>query len=108
MYPAVRKYIDGGDDLAEARLEEQAEAETALREMENLDPDGEEFLASFMNLRVDVLRHAEAEEQTVFPALASTVAPMSRFALASATSGPRKLLLLTRILMLLIRRRATL
>jgi hemerythrin superfamily protein len=75
LYPAVRKYIDGGDELADARLEEQAEAETALCELENLDPDGEEFLASFMNLRVDVLRHAEAEEQTVFPALASTVSP---------------------------------
>ena len=75
LYPAVRKYVDGGDDLAEARLHEQGEAETLLHDMEVLDPNSEEFLTSFIKLRADVLRHAEAEEQTVFPGLASAVAP---------------------------------
>ena len=75
VYPAVRKYIDRGDDLADARLKEQAEAEGLLIEMESLDPNSEDFLALFMNLRAEVLRHAEAEEQTVFPALTSAVNP---------------------------------
>jgi hemerythrin superfamily protein len=75
LYPAIRKYVDGGDDLADARLREQAEAESLLHDIQTLDPNTEYFLASFIKLRADVLRHAEAEEQTVFPALASAVAP---------------------------------
>ena len=90
LYPAVRKYVDGGDDLAEARLKEQGEAETALSQMENLDPNGEEFLASFMTLRAEVLRHAEAEEQTVFPALASTVSPDEQVRLAQRYERAKK------------------
>ncbi len=75
LYPAVRRYVDDGDDLADVRLHEQADAETLLHELQALDPNTEYFLASFIKFRADVLRHAEAEEQTVFPGLASAVAP---------------------------------
>jgi hemerythrin superfamily protein len=73
LYPAVRKYVDDGSDLAEPRIEEQSEAEKLLAEMEKALPDGTEFMQMFAKLRDSVLEHAEAEEQLIFPALAGAV-----------------------------------
>ena len=73
LYPAVRKYVDEGDDLAGRRIEEQAAAEELLAKMEKQDSESTDFMANFANLRDAVLEHAEAEEQTVFPALAGAI-----------------------------------
>jgi hemerythrin superfamily protein len=73
LYPAVREHVENGDDLAGRRIEEQAAAEELLARMEKLDPASVDFMAEFANLRDAVLEHAEAEEQTVFPALASAI-----------------------------------
>ena len=73
LYPAVRKYVDGGDDLAGKRLDEQSEAERLLVRMERELKTEVAFMQNFANLRDAVLEHAEAEEQTVFPELASVL-----------------------------------
>jgi hemerythrin superfamily protein len=75
LYPAVRTYVDSGEAMTDERLAEQAEAEDLLARLEGADPDSDAFLASFLKLRVSVLKHAEAEEQMVFPALARAVSP---------------------------------
>ena len=68
LYSAVRKYVDGGDDLADKRIEEQAEAERQLADMEKLDPQS--WSSVFAELRDAVLQQAAEEEAHVFPALA--------------------------------------
>lgn len=73
VYPALRRYADGGDDLADMRINEQAAAEELLDKMEKAGVESPEFPAMFAKLRTDVLAHADAEEKTVFPELTSNV-----------------------------------
>lgn len=73
VYPALRRYVDGGDDLADMRIAEQAKAEELLAEMERAGVMSAEFPAMFNTLRSEVLAHAEAEEQSVFPELTTSV-----------------------------------
>lgn len=73
VYPAVRRYVDGGDDLADMRIREQSQAEQLLADMEKAGVDGAAFPTMFSTLRADVLAHAEAEEQSVFPELTASV-----------------------------------
>ena len=70
LYPAVRKHVDGGDDLADERIAEQAEAERQLADLEKLDSQSDQFLVLFGELRDAVLQHALEEEEKVFPRLA--------------------------------------
>lgn len=73
VYPACRRYVDGGDDLADMRIAEQSKAEELLAEMEKAGVSSAEFPAMFTTLRSEVLAHAEAEEQSVFPELSANV-----------------------------------
>lgn len=68
VYPALRK-LDGGDAVADARIEEEGKAKRVLAELERLDIASTEWDAKFSSLRSDVLAHAEAEERDVFPRL---------------------------------------
>jgi hemerythrin superfamily protein len=58
---------DAGEAIANARLKEESEAETLLKEMEKLDTASEEFDRKLAKLRRDVEAHAEAEESKEFP-----------------------------------------
>jgi hemerythrin superfamily protein len=69
VYPAVRRMIDGGDALADARIAEQQKAEETLSAMERMDASTAEFKTRFQELKKEVLRHAEAEEREVFSKL---------------------------------------
>lgn len=73
VYPAVRRYVDGGDALADARIAEQAEAEQLLKDMERDGPGSDSFGAQLQQLKKAVLDHAAREEQTVFPALRESI-----------------------------------
>ena len=69
VYPAVRRAVDGGDDVADARVEEESNAKSVLSELQNLGvdhPDSRAKLGAFKDL---VLAHAENEEGEVFPKL---------------------------------------
>lgn len=66
LYPFVRE-LPGGDQLADARIWEQSEAEAKLARMEGLDIAGSEFIAEFTNLKAAVQEHAHNEENEVFP-----------------------------------------
>ena len=69
VYPTIRKESPDGDAEVEPRLKEQQQAEEMLSSMEKLDPEGDEFGEMLMRLRDDVLEHAQAEEQSIFPLL---------------------------------------
>lgn len=73
VYPTLRRFADGGDDLADLRIKEQAAAEELLAKMEKAGVESAEFPAMFAKLRTEVLAHAEAEEKSVFPELGSSV-----------------------------------
>ena len=69
VYPAVRKMVDDGDTLADARTAEEDEAKTALSELEKLGVDHADFDSKLGSVKQIVLSHADKEEQEVFPEL---------------------------------------
>ncbi len=69
VYPTIREEGSSGNEVADARLAEQAEAEQLLAEMESQESASGAFTAKFKKLRDSVLAHAAAEESTAFPLL---------------------------------------
>lgn len=69
VYPTIRSEAPDGNAEVEPRLKEQQQAEEMLSSMEKLDPASEEFGQKLSQLRHDVLEHAQAEEQNIFPLL---------------------------------------
>jgi hemerythrin superfamily protein len=60
---------DGGNDVVDARLEEETESKKILAELDGMSVDDPAFEARFVELRSAVLAHAKAEEQHEFPLL---------------------------------------
>lgn len=69
VHSATRDDVPGGEQIANAVLEEENQAEQLMAEMEQMDSTSEDFLIRFRRLRDDVLAHAEHEEAEEFPLL---------------------------------------
>lgn len=91
VYPVLRRYVDGGDDLADLRIAEQAKAEELLAEMETAGVDSAQFPAMFNTLRSEVLAHAHAEEESVFPELSTNVSAAEMLELGKRYEMAKKL-----------------
>lgn len=77
LYPALRR-VPGGDQVADARIAEQSEAEELLAKMEKLDAESEEFVRDLAALKAAVLEHAKAEEETAFAMVLGSLGPDDR------------------------------
>jgi hemerythrin superfamily protein len=73
VHPMVRAKVENGDQLADARLEEEAQAKRMLSDLEKLGSDAEEFIPQLEKLEAAVNTHAAHEEQDVFPKLAKAL-----------------------------------
>jgi len=89
LYPAVRK-LSGGNQLADARIDEQSEAEQQLARMEKLDAGSPEFMAEFTDLKAAVLEHAKHEESDVFPLVKAEVASGEQLRLAQRYQAAKR------------------
>lgn len=69
LYPAMREYLDRGDELADHEIEEHSEIEERLKELESLDPREERFRPQLQELIDDVRHHVQDEEQDALPEL---------------------------------------
>ncbi|QRP50951.1 hemerythrin domain-containing protein [Amycolatopsis sp. FDAARGOS 1241] len=69
MYPAARKYLENGDELADKELQEHAEAEQVMKELEGLQPDDSQFDELLDRLIRDIRHHIEDEEKVLLPKL---------------------------------------
>jgi hemerythrin superfamily protein len=83
VYPTIRSDAPDGDAEVEPRLKEQQEAEKMLSSMEKLDPASDEFAKKLAELREDVLDHAKAEEDNIFPLLRALEHADERIALGA-------------------------
>lgn len=81
VYPIVRE-ASGGEQVADARIAEQSEAEELLSDMESEDPTSSAFTTKFEKLRKEVLAHAEREESTAFPLVGDVTSLEQRSELA--------------------------
>jgi hemerythrin superfamily protein len=69
MYPAARKALPGGDQLADHEIEEHAEAEQIMKELEGVEASDPRFDQLVGKLIADVRHHIEDEEGDLLPRL---------------------------------------
>lgn len=69
VYPAFHEYVVNPDDMLDARLAEQAEAEEQLKRMEAMEESDPAFAEALQSLQTAVLAHAQHEEAEVIPLL---------------------------------------
>lgn len=71
MYPAVRRNLDDGDQLADKELEDHGEVERVLKRLETMDHTNQEFDELLAELVKDVRQHVSDEESNLLPKLRS-------------------------------------
>jgi hemerythrin-like domain-containing protein len=69
MYPAAREALDGGDELVDHELEEHAEAEKLMKELDGLHPADPRFDELLGTLTSEIRHHIEDEESDLLPKL---------------------------------------
>lgn len=69
MYPAAREVLDDGDELADHELEEHAEAERLMKDLDGLDPTDPRFDELLTKLIADIRHHVQDEEADLLPRL---------------------------------------
>jgi ABC-type transporter Mla MlaB component/hemerythrin superfamily protein len=65
LYPALRRYVDGGDDLADVAEQEHAAAKSIIARIDGSSP--EQLFDLVTELRSEVEHHVESEESDLFP-----------------------------------------
>jgi thioredoxin-like negative regulator of GroEL len=91
IHPRVRRKIDGGDAIADARLAEEHHVRQALQEIEKLDYGTSEFAKAVIDLQAIVLQHAECEVDEEFSALESELSDDERKKLTSAVELAKRI-----------------
>ncbi|MET9514420.1 hemerythrin domain-containing protein [Streptomyces sp. NPDC002994] len=69
LYPAVRKHVPDGDALADRELEDHAEAERTMKDMESCEADDPQFDMLVGKLMTEIRAHIMDEENNLFPRL---------------------------------------
>jgi hypothetical protein len=69
VHPRVRRKVDGGADIADARLTEEHDAKVALGALEKIPCGTAEFSKELIHLQAAVLEHAQREETEEFTVL---------------------------------------
>jgi hemerythrin superfamily protein len=73
LYPAVRRDLPGGAEMADEALQEHQEAKEVLRRIERMDPGDPYFDPSMRQLIQDVRHHVQEEEGEMFPKLRASL-----------------------------------
>jgi|SRR4051794_17891677 hemerythrin superfamily protein len=69
LYPTARKVLPDGDELADHELEEHAEAEQVMKEIENTEATDPKFDVLVGKLIEDIRHHLQDEENDLLPKL---------------------------------------
>jgi hypothetical protein len=69
VHPRVRRKIDGGASVVDARLAEEHDSKVALSELEKIPCGTAEFSKALIHLQAAVLEHADREETEEFTLL---------------------------------------
>jgi hemerythrin superfamily protein len=75
VHPRAKQKLPGGEQIVDARLEEENEAKGALAELESLDIDSKDITSKLTKLRDAVIAHAEHEEAEEFAELGAELSP---------------------------------
>ncbi|MGK9465198.1 hemerythrin domain-containing protein (plasmid) [Streptomyces sp. G6] len=69
LYPAVRELLPDGDSVADKEIEDHAEAERTMKELEGVGADDPEFDRLIGELMTEIRSHVRDEEGNLFPQL---------------------------------------
>ncbi len=69
VHPRVRRKIEGGAEIVDARLAEEHDSKVALEDIEKLEFGTAEFSKALIHLQRSVLEHADKEETEEFTRL---------------------------------------
>jgi hemerythrin-like domain-containing protein len=69
MYPTAREALPNGDEVADHELQEHAEAEQVMKELDGLDATDPRFDELLGKLISDIRHHIEDEEKDLLPKL---------------------------------------
>ncbi|MGC7100777.1 hemerythrin domain-containing protein [Amycolatopsis lurida] len=86
VHPAVRD-LTGGKPVVDARVGEEHRAKELLSTLDEMGPGKDGFDTLLVQLREDVLAHAEHEEREEFPLLRSQLSAERRRAMASTAKA---------------------
>lgn len=75
VYPAARAALGDGDRLAEHEIEEHAQAERTLDQLDGMDPADPRFDVLLGQLTSTIRHHVADEESDLFPRLRAACAP---------------------------------
>jgi hemerythrin superfamily protein len=81
LYPTVRKALPDGDRVADEEIEQLAEAERILGDLDGLDPGDKRFERLMRELFDVVSMHIRGVEDLVLPELRERLTPEERIAL---------------------------
>jgi hemerythrin superfamily protein len=73
LYPATRKYLPDGDEIADREIADHATVEQIMKQMEKTGTEQPEFSSLLTRLIREVSSHVEDEENNLFPELARHV-----------------------------------
>lgn len=69
LYPATRRALPDGDEIADKEVEDHADAEELMKRLERMQPDEPEYQSVTQSLMSAIREHIEDEEGTLFPRL---------------------------------------
>lgn len=90
VYPAARKALPDGDQIAEHEISEHADAERTMKELEALDPSDPRFDELLTQLTAAIRHHVQDEESDLFPRLRAAVAREELVELAGKVEKAKK------------------
>ncbi|REE95129.1 hemerythrin domain-containing protein [Thermomonospora umbrina] len=71
LYPAVRRWVPGGDRIADKAIADQAAAERTMKELERIEAGDPHFGEVFARLAREVREHVADGEGVILPRLAA-------------------------------------
>ncbi|MFG3703471.1 hemerythrin domain-containing protein [Micromonospora sp. NPDC047670] len=90
VYPAARKALPDGDQVAEHEISEHSDAERTMKELESLDPSEPRFDEVLAHLTRTIRHHVKDEESDLFPRLRAAVAREELVELAGKVEAAKK------------------
>lgn len=89
LYPAVRRWVDGGDDIADKEIADHSEVERLLKELEGCQPDEAQFDTLIAQLKSSVTAHVRDEEDRLFRLMADSCPAETLDELGGRSAWPR-------------------
>jgi hemerythrin superfamily protein len=87
VHPRVRHEAANGDEIVDARLEEEHKAKEMLSKLEGMDVDSPQFIDELKKFQAAVIDHAEHEENEEFTKLERNLTADDRERMAKAVQA---------------------